>query len=396
MRRRDVLLGGAAGLILSAPSLAQTIQRQRHPVRRPGVYVEEIRSQTRIIETQPTDVALFIGAFSRRFPTGTHRTITSFNSLPRDFPGANITARMFFEAGGQTLILLNAAHRGDGATDFEAALASLENTDAPKFNLLLLVGAEDFYDDDPSRLSALYQTAANTARSHYAQLLINAPNQVDGHQSWLYDLGLDDPDMAAWAPHLLDSQNNSFAPGAAIAGLIAATDRNRGVWKAPAGVAATLPGYRPSLTINNSQNDSMQTAHVNAIRDFSGTATVWGARTISSDPEWRYLPVRRTARWIEHSLMEGLNWTVFEPNDEPLWSQIRSSVDGFMNGLFREGAFQGSNAQNAYFVHCGLGQSMTQNDLDLDLGRVVVEIGFAPIRPAEFIVLRLLLPAGSD
>ena len=396
MKRRDVLLGGAAGLILSGPSMAQTIQRQRHPVRRPGVYVEELPSQTHTIEAQPTDVALFIGAFSPRFPTGTHRTITSFNSLPLGFRGANIAARMFFEAGGQTLILINAAHRDDGTADFDAALASLENTDAPQFNLLLLVGAEDLYGDDPTRLAGLYQTAAEAARSRYAHLLIEAPEQATGHQGWRDALGLDDPDMAAWAPHLKGHGENDFTPGPAIAGLIAASDQNRGVWKAPAGVNAILPGYNASIALSNSQVDEMAMAHINPIREMRGVATLWGARTLSSDPEWKYLPVRRAARWIEHSLSKGLEWTAFEPNDEPLWAQIRSSVDGFMNGLFREGAFQGSNAQNAYFVHCGLGQSMTQNDLDLDLGRVVVEIGFAPIRPAEFIVLRLLLPAGSD
>jgi uncharacterized protein len=115
----------------------------------------------------------------------------------------------------------------------------------------------------------------------------------------------------------------------------------------------------------------------------------WGARTLAtnSDPEWRYVPIRRTAIMIERSIYEGIQWAVFEPNDHNLWASIRLNIGTFMGGLHRAGAFQGEKASDAYFVNCGLGDTMTQGDIDA--GRVIAVVGFAPLKPAEFVIIRI-------
>ncbi len=114
---------------------------------------------------------------------------------------------------------------------------------------------------------------------------------------------------------------------------------------------------------------------------------LWGARTLSSNPEWRYVPVRRLAIFIEESINKSTEWVVFEPNDEPLWLSLRAIVEGFMLELFRKGALQGSKAEDAFFVRIGLNETMTQSDIEQ--GRLIIEIGFAPLKPAEFVIVHI-------
>ena len=106
------------------------------------------------------------------------------------------------------------------------------------------------------------------------------------------------------------------------------------------------------------------------------------------------MPVRRTAIYIEESIYNGIQWAVFEPNAHPLWSSLRANIGSFMNGLFRAGAFQGQTANDAYFVRCGLGDTMTQGDIDR--GQVIVTIGFAPLKPAEFVIVRIQQKVGEE
>ncbi len=122
---------------------------------------------------------------------------------------------------------------------------------------------------------------------------------------------------------------------------------------------------------------------------------IWGSRTLATraDPEWRYVPVRRTAIFIEQSIYNGIQWSVFEPNDHPLWGALRANISSFMNGLFRSGAFQGATSNEAYFVRCGLGDTMTQGDIDR--GQVIVIVGFAPLKPAEFVIVRIQQKVGE-
>ena len=200
-------------------------------------------------------------------------------------------------------------------------------------------------------------------------------------------------------PNLLRGNRiESFAPCGAVAGVIARTDTQRGVWKAPAGLDATLAGV-PALAVDltDPEQGELNPLGVNCLRSFAiGGRVVWGARTMRGADqladEWKYLPVRRTALYIEESLYRGTQWVVFEPNDEPLWAQIRLNVGAFLQGLFRQGAFQGASPREAYFVRC---DRTTTPQADIDRGIVNIVVGFAPLKPAEFVVIRLQQIAGQ-
>jgi phage tail sheath protein FI len=282
--------------------------------------------------------------------------------------------------------LLQAASPEKGAPDFAAALGGLDRPDAPGFNLLLLAGAASILATDPATLGALYRSAAATARRHFAQLIIEAPDTAPDYAAWRTSLGLNDPDMAAWAPWPMAQDGRLVAPGAAIAGAIARTDNAVGVWQAPAGANAALNGLS-SRAISDDQLQAMNMAHINSLRQVQGATAIWGARTLSDDPEWLYLPVRRLARWIEASVADGLGWTVFEPNAAPLWQGVARDVTAFLDDVWRQGGLVGSTPSQAYSVRCGLNSTMSQNDVLNGILRV--EIAFAPLRPAEFIIIRI-------
>jgi phage tail sheath protein FI len=190
----------------------------------------------------------------------------------------------------------------------------------------------------------------------------------------------------------------SSAPCGTIAGLYARTDSNRGVWKAPAGTEATLTGVQGvDYLLTDPENGTLNPLGVNCIRIFPAFGAIaWGARTLRGNDqmtsEYKYIPVRRLALYLEESLYRGLKWVVFEPNDEPLWSQIRLNVGSFMNNLFRQGAFQGMTPRDAYFVKCDK-ETTTQNDINL--GIVNIWVGFAPLKPAEFVILHIQQMAGQ-
>jgi phage tail sheath protein FI len=197
---------------------------------------------------------------------------------------------------------------------------------------------------------------------------------------------------------LHEDRIEEFAPCGAVAGVFARTDTQRGVWKAPAGLEASLVGV-PQLEVNltDAENGELNPLGINCIRAFPVAGlVVWGSRTLRGADqladEWKYVPVRRTALFIEESLYRGTQWVVFEPNDEPLWAQIRLNVGAFMNRLFRQGAFQGKTPREAYFVKC---DKETTTQTDIDLGIVNIVVGFAPLKPAEFVVIKLQQMAGQ-
>jgi len=196
----------------------------------------------------------------------------------------------------------------------------------------------------------------------------------------------------------LNGQPDSFVPCGIIAGVMARTDTQRGVWKAPAGIDASLSGTSGVVvTMTDNENGLLNPLGVNCLRNFPiYGSVVWGARTmrgadVAAD-EYKYVPVRRTALYIEESLYRGTKWVVFEPNDEPLWAQIRLNVGAFMHDLFRKGAFQGQTPQQAYFVKCDK-ETTTQNDINLGIVNIV--IGFAPLKPAEFVIITIQQIAGQ-
>jgi phage tail sheath protein FI len=199
-----------------------------------------------------------------------------------------------------------------------------------------------------------------------------------------------DPSGASAEPVLLP-------PSGYVAGMYARTDARRGVWKAPAGTEANIGGALGLMKeISDAEQDTLNPVGANVIRAFPASGIViWGARTLAtqSNPEWRYVPVRRTAIFLEQSIYRGIQWAVFEPNDETLWASIRLNINAFMMLQFQAGAFQGKSAGEAFFVRCD-GKTTTQ--ADIDAGRVNILVGFAPLKPAEFVVLRLSQKAGAS
>jgi len=218
------------------------------------------------------------------------------------------------------------------------------------------------------------------------------------------EVGAASKNAAVFFPRILrpnplhDNQEEEFATCGAIAGLFARTDTQRGVWKAPAGLDATLTNVpKLSVPLTDLENGELNPLGINCLRAMPAAGRVaWGSRTRVGDDrlasEWKYIPVRRTALYIEESLYRGTQWVVFEPNDEPLWAQVRLNVGAFMHSLFRQGAFQGSTPRDAYFVKCDK-ETTTQDDINR--GVVNILVGFAPLKPAEFVVIKLQQIAGQ-
>jgi phage tail sheath protein FI len=184
-------------------------------------------------------------------------------------------------------------------------------------------------------------------------------------------------------------------PSGFIAGLYAKTDAKRGVWKAPAGTEAGVAGAT-GLKVNftDVQQGNLNPVNINVIRQFAASGIViWGARTVTADPEWTSVPVRRTAIMLRVSIYRGIQWAVFEPNDIGLWADLRANITAFMMTLFRRGAFQGATPSQAFFVKCDA-ETTTQDDINL--GIVNVLVGFAPLKPAEFVVVKISQKAGQS
>jgi len=197
---------------------------------------------------------------------------------------------------------------------------------------------------------------------------------------------------------LFGNRPTLYPPCGFVAGIYAATDASRGVWKAPAGIQASLAGVSGlQYNLTDLENGDLNIQAINCLRQFKVYGdVVWGARTLQGNDqagsEWKYIPIRRLALYIESSLYEGTQWVVFEPNDAPLWSQIRLNVGAFMQGLFLKGAFQGTSPRQAYFVKC---DAENNPQASIDLGVVNILLGFAPLFPAEFVVIQIQQIAGQ-
>jgi hypothetical protein len=310
--------------------------------------------------------------------------------------------------------------------------ADYEGSEADKTKLYALLKADIFNllcippdDLDPANPGYetgkdVYDIAAGFCEKHRAMLIIDPPtkwSRVDHTvatdlrnnpaKALTDDLGITGTkarNAALYYPRLLESdptrgdQVFAFPPSGAAAGIMSRTDAQRGVWKAPAGLDAGITGIRGlDVVLSDAENGLLNPVGINCLRTFPVTGSVvWGSRTLRGADqladEYKYIPVRRLALFIEESLYRGTQWVVFEPNDEPLWAQIRLNVGAFMHNLFRQGAFQGNTPSKAYFVKCD-GETTTQNDINL--GIVNILVGFAPLKPAEFVVLKLQQMAGQ-
>jgi len=267
------------------------------------------------------------------------------------------------------------------------------------FNLLCIPGLSD-----PATIQYL-QGFCYSQRAFYivdspqnqklGPFISNGPGNITGNYS--INSALYFPWVIAPDP-LNQNRTTTFPPCGFVAGIYAATDAARGVWKAPAGIDASLTGVSGLATVlTDLENGSLNIQAINCLRNFRVYGNVvWGARTLQGNDEqasqWKYVPIRRLALYLESSLYDGTQWVVFEPNDEPLWSQIRLNVGAFLQGLFLQGAFQGSSPQQAYFVKC---DSENNPQSSIDQGIVNILVGFAPLYPAEFVVIQIQQMAGQ-
>jgi phage tail sheath protein FI len=273
--------------------------------------------------------------------------------------------------------------------------------DVDLFNILCIPEATTL--PTPAGMRSVYTAATDYVRDRRAMLIVDIPEadaaSLDAVQTWLAENeGLRDPNLAIYFPRtnipdpLNRNRPRSIGSSGTIAGLWARTDAQRGVWKAPAGTDARLRNVESlGYNLTDQENGVLNPLGVNALRTFPVYSNIcWGARTLEGADvlasDWKYVPVRRTTLFIEESLFRGTKWVVFEPNDEPLWSQIRLNVGAFMQDLFRKGAFQGATPREAYFVKCD-GETTIQTDIDR--GIVNIEVGFAPLKPAEFVILKI-------
>jgi hypothetical protein len=277
------------------------------------------------------------------------------------------------------------------------------------FNLMVIPGDDEVPE---SVHQTLWGPASVYCQQHRAFLLIDGPPswtrnerpQVKEDPNLIINLrqaGIVKDHSAVFYPRMLYINDaglkKPIAPSGAIAGLMARTDSQRGVWKAPAGIEADIRGIVGlEVKLTDLENGVLNKQAVNCLRAFPSGLVNWGARTMDgfddNSSEWKYIPIRRLALFLEESLYRGTKWVVFEPNDEPLWATIRLNLNAFMMSLFRQGAFQGTTPDKAFYVKCDK-ETTTQNDRNL--GIVNIEVGFAPLKPAEFVIIKIQQIAGD-
>ena len=365
----------------------------------PGVFIEE-SSTGRTIPGVSTSVTAFVGAASRGSSYRAVR-ITSFAEFERRFGGLvasldlGYAVQQFFLNGGTDAWIVRVARQLDAGRIIKGirALDAVES-----FNLLVIPGVMN---------SGALLAAADYCRQRRAFLIVDAPKSAEtpaqmeqALQDATWPITSNGAVYFPWIK-IADSADSGALrlspPSGTVAGLFARTDITRGVWKAPAGTEATLLGVKAlAYELTDAENGLLNPRGINCLRSFLGYGLVaWGARTLEGDDqrgsEFKYISVRRLALFVEESISRGTQWAVFEPNALPLWVELRRNVEVFLSDLFRAGAFQGSTPRDAYFVKC---DSTTTTQDDIDAGAVNVVIGFAPVKPAEFIIVTIRQAAG--
>jgi len=374
--------------------------------------IEELPSGVQAITGVATSIALFIG-WTPDGPTDRALRLFGFADYERNYGGLDsrsllgYSVRHFYDNGGSDAYVMRIAGNDGAVIDpndagFHTALESLFVADGAVdsielFNIICMPGLAD---------TAAIQTMQQRARERRAFLIVDcgeADTVATVTGSLTGKTGADAPNSAFYFPWVVApdplQQNapRAFPPCGFVAGIFARVDASRGVWKAPAGVEALLAGATGlAVDVNDAENDLLNPRAINCLRSFPAIGhVVWGARTLDGDDsrgsEWKYVPVRRFALFLEQSIYSGTQWAVFEPNDEPLWAKIRRSVAVFMTALFGQGAFQGATVDRAWFVKC---DRETTTQADIDGGVVNIVVGFAPLKPAEFVILTIARMAG--
>lgn len=370
--------------------------------RYPGVYVQETSSGVKAIADVSTSITLFIG-MARQGDLNHPTNIRRFDQFEQIFGGDLSYGEMaqqvkqFFFNGGKEAIVVRIGSEAGGTpelTDYESAFGSVVSG-VESFNLLVLPRGFGQTDDQRQQLWG----TASVFCQHQRAFLI-----VDPRSDWqtaadaaagvaAMRTGAVTDHAGLYWPRIVSAYSAlPIDPAGTVAGIISRIDVQRGVWKAPAGRSASVVGVTGLEHLISSSDISITNPQgVNTLRQLPGGVMIWGARTMagfenSGENDYKYIPVRRAALFIEESLTRGLGFGLIEQNEEALWAQIRSVAGAFMQKLFRQGAFLGDKASDAWFVRC---DSSTTSQSDIDRGRVNLMVGFAPMRPAEFVVLKV-------
>ena len=397
----------------------------------PGSYIEEDLTDQRTITGVPTSITAFLGR-TVTGPAGTGESATViiksfaeyeqvFGELSLDSP-VSYAVRDFFLNGGTSAVIVrlieasasttstseSGGARLSAKTYIDDGIAALDKVDL--FNLLCI--PPDSFDSQASEGdrdtdNEVYQALAVYCVKRRAMLILDSPvrwteSARRGAFSEIQptDFGIEGEtgrNAAAYFPRVIEAdslnQNRPTVMPAcgAIAGVFARTD-TKGVWKAPAGTDAGISGIlQLEIALTDAQNGILNPLGINCLRSFPTIGPViWGARTLRGadvfSDDYKYVNVRRLALFIEESIDRGTQWAVFEPNDETLWGQIRLSVGNFMYNLFRQGAFPGITPDEAYFVRC---DDSTITPEDIERGRINLLVGFAPLKPAEYVLIQI-------
>jgi phage tail sheath protein FI len=361
-----------------------------------------------------TSITAFIGS-APRGPAELPGSVNSFADFERLYGGLwaqsalGYAVQQFFSNGGSQALIVRVVGDGNGGitdADIIAGLPALDQADL--FNLLCIPPLKRHGGDIRK---ATWDATIAYAKSRRAFVIVDpverwtTVNDVLDAATGVTSVVTAADSAAIYFPRILisDPLNNgeldSFAPGGTIAGIFARTDTTAGVWTAPAGIEAVMQGGL-GLSLGGSANPGKLTdadsgllnpAGINSLRNIPTVGTVvWGARTLAGADalasDWKYIQVRRLAYHIEESVVRGIKWATFEPNDQALWAQIGLGVSAFMQTLFTQGAFQGAAPSEAYFVKC---DNTTTTLADMENGIVNIAIGFAPMHPAEFVILNI-------
>ena len=343
----------------------------------PGVYIEELPARSHPIQGVSTGTAGFIGVAQQAAAAA---PITSFAEFERVIGNSAsghlpIAVRGFFQNGGTRCYAVRLA-----PTDaLQAGLDALASED---ISILCCPDEHHFPNAAAVMVAHCEQRKDRVCILQSPQPVISdAGHDVPVHSSygayyypWLTVVGLD------------GATGVTVPPGGHVAGVYAQVDSQRGVWVAPTG--APLAGVTGlSQQISSAESDLLSARGINLLRFFPGHGNrVWGARTTSQEPDWKYVNIRRLAVFIEQSLSRGLQWAVFEPNGPALWAAVRMTIEDFLLKLRKSGGLMGPNPDEAFFVRC---DNTTMTQADIDVGRFVVIVGSAPVRPAEFVILRI-------
>ena len=386
----------------------------------PGVYIRETSTGSQLIEGTPTSTAAFVGV-TRKGPRNKPKIVKSFADYSEMFGLASpkvpvsIAVLQFFSNGGRKAVIVRTSasrNRKKYCPDPEQLIGDSKSQTgihalglSEPTGLLLTPDAAQMPADDAKKVAeAVLKFCQDRRIFHILDIPLELSRQkpVQAAVKWsAQSEAIKNRNAAVYFPQIMiadpSAKNGTLqvSPSGAVAGLYARFELGRGVWKAPAGLDAKLHTARGvEIELTNQDMTQLEKASINPVRCIADHGIVaWGARTFladANDQDWRYVSMRRLALFIQESLYRGLTWAVFKPNGEALWAEIRLAVSSFMNQLFRSGAFQGSHAGEAYIVECSQ-KTMTRRDIDA--GRIIVQVGFAPLKPAEFTILRIDLCA---